>query len=105
MRSDAGGRLIQLLWTPQMVGEAAQANGKRAAWPYWGFMGDGGSCTGPKAHAEDHYPTSSRSNVLPNSKWCLSKMEDPWSLASGFWDLSGRERERHTESINMEWPR
>lgn len=32
-------------------------------------------------------PTSSRSSVLPNSRWCRSKMEDPCSLARGFPDL------------------
>lgn len=28
-------------------------------------------------------------------------MEDPWSLASGFWDLNGR----HTHKISTERPR
>lgn len=37
--------------------------------------------------------TSSPSKNLPNSKWCLSRMEDPCSLARGFWDLTTK----HTE--------
>lgn len=53
--------------------------------------------TGTLMQVPKPYHTSSLSNVLPNSKWCLSKMEDPWSLASGFWDLNGRERQRDTE--------
>lgn len=37
---------------------------------------------------EQHYtPTSSSKSVLLNSKWCLSSIEDPCSLARWAWDL------------------
>ena len=37
--------------------------------------------------------TSSLSRVFPNSRWCRSKMEEPWSLARGLPDL-----ETHTDT-------
>lgn len=40
--------------------------------------------------SEQRTRTSSESRNFPNSRWCRSKIEEPWSLAKGFWDLAQR---------------
>ena len=40
--------------------------------------------------SEGRTRTSSERRNFPNSRWCRSKIEEPWSLAKGFWDLSQR---------------
>lgn len=42
--------------------------------------------------------TSSLSRVLPNSRWCLSRMEEPWSFARGLPDLETHTR-THTKHV------
>lgn len=92
MRSDASGKVTQLLMVTLDEGRGSPGQWEECCLATRGFMKGGSSC------AEGPPPTSSRSNVFPNSKWCLSKMEEPWSLASGFWDLNSKERDTHRES-------
>lgn len=45
---------------------------------------------GPAPRGGGPTRTSSESRNFPNSRWCRSRMEEPWSLARGFWDLRRR---------------
>lgn len=101
---------------PRMArGAGAQVRGPGSG-PRCRARGAGGLGSGPgpqrrgqETHAHAGTRTSSASRNFPNSRWCRSRMEEPCSLARGFWDLpgagrpaarvAGRGRGRHSESL------